>query len=66
MMLKVFFYLHLAGLALIGVGLYLLLFTDLTQQVSGMVAVSSALGLGGVLISPYPVVKFITWSQQQD
>lgn len=66
MMLKVFFYLHLAGLALIGVGLYLLLFTGLTQQVSGMVAVSSALGLGGVLTSPYPVVKFITWSRQQD
>ncbi|OIQ47084.1 MAG: hypothetical protein BM565_08460 [Gammaproteobacteria bacterium MedPE] len=65
-MLKVFFYLHLAGLALIGVGLYLLLLTEQTQQVSGMVAVSSALGLGGVLISPYPVVKFITWSRQQD
>lgn len=65
-MLKVFFYLHLAGLALIGVGLYLLLLTEQTQQISGMVAVSSALGLGGVLISPYPVVKFITWSRQQD
>lgn len=65
-MLKVFFYLHLTGLALIGVGLYLLLLTEQTQQVSGMVAVSSALGLGGVLISPYPVVKFITWSRQQD
>ena len=66
MMLRVFFYLHLAGLTLIGVGLYLLLFTEQTQQVSGMVVVSSALGLGGVFISPYPVIKFIAWSQQQD
>lgn len=64
-MLRLFFYLHLAGLALIGVGLYLLLMTDTTQTVGGMVAASSALGIGGVMISPYPVVKFIQWSQKQ-
>lgn len=65
-MLKAFFYLHLAGLGLIALGLYLLLLTDSASQVSGMVMLSSALGIGGVMISPYPVVKFIEWSKRQD
>lgn len=65
-MLKVFFYLHLLGLGLIAFGLYLLLLTDSAEQVSGMVMLSSALGIGGVMISPYPVVKFIEWSNRQD
>lgn len=64
-MLRFFFYLHLAGLLLIGTGLYLLLLTNVTAEVSGMVMTSSALGLGAVAISPYPVIKFIAWSQQQ-
>jgi len=64
-MMRFFFYLHLAGLVAISTGLYLLLFTSLTAQVSGMVMASSALGLGAVAISPYPVIKFIAWSQKQ-
>ncbi|MDP2559678.1 hypothetical protein [Psychrobium sp. 1_MG-2023] len=64
-MIKFFLYLHLAGLCLIGVGLYMLLMTDASAQVSGMVALSSALGLGGVMISPYPVIKAIEWMKRQ-
>jgi hypothetical protein len=64
-MLRIFFYIHLAGLLLIGTGLSLLLLTDITSEVSGMIMASSALGLGAVAISPYPVIKFIAWSQKQ-
>jgi len=64
-MLKLFFYLHLIGLGLIAFGLYILLLTDAPAEVSGMVMLSSALGLGGVMISPYPVIKFIAWSKGQ-
>jgi len=63
-MLKIFFYLHLIGLGLIGLGLYWLLLSDMPSTVNGMVMLSSALGLGGVMISPYPVIKFIAWSQR--
>lgn len=65
-MLRIFFYLHLVGLGLIAFGLYLLLLTDAPAQVSGMVMLSSALGLGGVITSPYPVIKFIEWSKRQE
>jgi len=63
-MLKLFFYLHLIGLSLIGLGLYWLLLSDMPSTVNGMVMLSSALGLGGVMVSPYPVIKFIAWSQR--
>ena len=64
-MIKIFLYLHILGLGLIAAGLYLLLLTDASAQISGMVALSSALGLGGVLVSPYPVIKMIQWAQRQ-
>ena len=64
-MQRIFFYLHLIGLALISAGLYSLLLTTFTSDVKGMIITSCALGLGAVLISPYPVVKFINWSQSQ-
>ena len=64
-MIRIFLYLHLAGLGLIACGLYLLLLTDTSSQVSGMVMLSTALGLGGVLVSPYPVIKFIQWANRQ-
>jgi len=64
-MVKFFFYLHLVGLGLIAFGLYLLLLTDAAGDISGMVMLSTALGIGGVMISPYPVIKFIAWSKRQ-
>jgi hypothetical protein len=65
-MLKIFFYLHLVGLALIGIGLYLLLFGGGGQEVNGMLLIATTLGLGGLMISPYPVVKAIQWMHKKD
>ena len=65
-MLKIFFYLHLVGLALIGIGLYLLLFGGGGQEVNGMLLIATTLGLGGLMISPYPVVKAIRWMHKKD
>jgi hypothetical protein len=65
-MLKIFFYLHLVGLALIGVGLYLLLLGGGGQEVNGMLLIATTLGLGGLMISPYPVVKAIQWMHKND
>ena len=64
-MQRIFFYLHLLGLSLISVGIYLLQFTIYTTDIKGMVITSCALGLGAVMISPYPVIKFIEWSDRQ-
>ena len=65
-MLKIFFYLHLVGLALIGVGLYLLLLGGGGQEVNGMLLIATTLGLGGLMISPYPVVKAIQWMHKKE
>jgi len=65
-MLKIFFYLHLAGLALIGIGLYLLLYGGGGLEVNGMLLIAATLGLGGLMISPYPVVKAIQWMHKKD
>lgn len=65
-MLKIFFYLHLAGLTLIGIGLYLLLLGDGGQEVNGMLLIATTLGLGGLMISPYPVVKAIQWMHKKE
>ncbi|MCW8329898.1 hypothetical protein MD588_13895 [Photobacterium sp. SDRW27] len=64
-LLKVFKLLHIVGL----MGLAILFATDLGQTVNGMVVISSLLGLGGVMISPFPVAIFIQWasdSKQKD
>ena len=65
--LRAFFYLHLTGLGLIGIGLYLLFFGGETaQQANGMLLVAVTLGLGGLMISPYPVVKAVQWMHEKD
>lgn len=65
-MLKIFFYLHIVGLILIGVGLYLLLYGGAGQEINGMFLIAATLGLGGLMISPYPVVKAIHWMRSND
>lgn len=65
-MIKLFFYLHMAGLALIAIGLYLLLIhPTASSDISGMTWIATTLGLGGLMISPYPVVKAVQWMQKQ-
>ena len=59
-MIRLFFYVHLAGLCLLAVGLYLLFGVDnSTHEVNDILLVSVCIGLGLLLISPYPVVKAI-------
>jgi len=65
-MLKIFFYLHIVGLILIGIGLYLLLYGGAGQEINGMLLIAATLGLGGLMISPYPVVKAINWMRSND
>ena len=65
-MQKIFFYLHLTGLVFILIGLYLLLIHPTAYStIEGMGWIVLALGLGGVMVSPYPVVKAIQWMQKQ-
>lgn len=47
-----------------GLGFYML--TQWSLEISGMLLISSLIGLGLVLMSPYPVVLFIQWAKRQD
>jgi hypothetical protein len=63
--IKIFFYLHIIGLILIGIGLYFLLYGGAGGEVNGMVLIAMTLGLGGLMISPYPMVKAIQWMHKE-
>ncbi len=57
---------HWVGLLLTLAGAYCYFFTELTTTgVTGVLTVASLLGLGLLFMSPYPVVKFIQWAQDQ-
>lgn len=64
-MLKFFLYLHIAGLLIFGVGLYWYFNQGEANGTASMVGIASALGLGLLMISPYPVVKAIQWMMGQ-
>ncbi|GIU47338.1 hypothetical protein [Shewanella algidipiscicola] len=57
---------HWVGVLMLLVGLAIYGFTSLTQQIGGMLLVSSLIGLGLVLMSPFPIVLFIQWGQKQE
>ncbi|GGI99035.1 hypothetical protein GCM10007978_41050 [Shewanella hanedai] len=57
---------HWMGLVLLITGVATYLFTDMSQVVSGMVTVSTLIGLGAVMMSPFPVVLFIQWARRQE
>ncbi|MDR6963865.1 hypothetical protein [Shewanella putrefaciens] len=59
-------FLHWLGVLMLvcGVGGYML--TQWSLDISGMLFISSLIGLGLVLMSPYPVVLFIQWAKQQE
>ena len=65
-MLRIFKYLHFIGLAmlLLGIGLYSL--SNYGNEVAGMLVIASLIGIGSVMMSPYPVVVFIEWAKKQD
>lgn len=62
-MLKI---LHWIGVLLLICGIGVYLFTTMSQEVSGMLLIASLIGVGLVLMSPYPVALFIQWAKKQD
>ena len=64
-MLKFFFYLHFAGLLVLAAGVVGYFSQSELQGATSMVGIASALGLGLMMISPYPVVKAVQWMMKQ-
>ena len=63
--IKLFFYLHLLGLSLIAAGAYLLSGSgDSVRGVNDILGISICIGLGLFLVSPYPVVKAVSWMRK--
>ena len=64
-MIRLFFYLHLLGLCLIAAGAYLLSGSgDSARGVNDILGISVCIGLGLFLVSPYPVVKAVSWMKK--
>ena len=63
--IRVFKILHIIGLMLFITGVISLFMTDIGQNVTGMVAISSLIGLGLVLISPFPVALVFQWASNK-
>lgn len=61
-LLKWFKVMHGVGLVLIAAGGSLLLMTQMVQSLNGVLVISSLLGIGGVLVSPFPVALFFQWA----
>jgi len=53
--IRVFKILHIIGLIMFLAGVTSLFMTDIEQHVTGIIVISSLIGLGLVLISPFPV-----------
>ncbi|MGV6816833.1 MAG: hypothetical protein ACWA44_06135 [Thiotrichales bacterium] len=61
-MIRLFLALHWIGVLLVLGGLYLWLYGDARQgDMNGMLWTAVLLGTGGLLISPYPIVKAFQW-----
>ncbi|OLQ80520.1 hypothetical protein BIT28_15710 [Photobacterium proteolyticum] len=61
-LIRLFKVLHVVGLLMVIAGIALLMATEVGQTVNGMLAISSLIGIGGVLISPFPVALFLQWA----
>ncbi|MCU7976036.1 hypothetical protein L5M43_12315 [Shewanella sp. SW36] len=59
-------FLHWLGVLMLVCGLGFYMLTQWSLEISGMLLTSSLIGLGLVLMSPYPVVLFIQWAKRQD
>lgn len=57
---------HWLGVFMLATGIMLYSFTTLTQEVSGILLISCLIGLGLVLMSPFPMVLFIQWARAQE
>lgn len=59
-------FLHWLGVLMLVCGVEVYMLTQWSLDISGMLFISSLIGLGLVLMSPYPVVLFIQWAKQQE
>ncbi|QYJ98375.1 hypothetical protein K0J45_03805 [Shewanella alkalitolerans] len=57
---------HWLGLAMVLAGLGIYGLTSWTEQIQGILLVSSLIGLGLVMMSPFPIVLFFQWAKAQD
>ncbi len=57
---------HWLGLGLVLVGTGLHYFTLLGDKIMGMTLIASLIGIGLVMMSPFPIALFIQWAQKQD
>jgi hypothetical protein len=64
-LLSLFKALHFIGLFLFLLGLWGYFLTQMSLELSGMLLLSSLIGVGLMLMSPYPIVLFLQWAQQQ-
>ncbi|GGQ19960.1 hypothetical protein [Shewanella litoralis] len=64
-MIKLLKILHFVGIAMLLVGVYLYLQTELGQQVSGMLVIALLIGIGTLIMSPLPVALVIEWARKQ-
>ena len=56
---------HWVGVCMLLAGLAIYGFTSLTQEINGMLLVATLIGLGLVMMSPFPIVMFIQWAKTQ-
>ncbi|MCL1041730.1 MULTISPECIES: hypothetical protein [Shewanella] len=57
---------HWLGLIMVLAGLGIYGLTQWTEQIQGILLVSSLIGLGLVMMSPFPIVMFIQWAKAQE
>lgn len=59
-------FLHWLGVLMLVCGLGIYLLTQWSLDISGMLLIATLIGLGLVLMSPFPVVLFVQWAKRQD
>jgi len=57
---------HWVGVLMLMIGLAIYAFTSLTQEINGMLIVATLIGLGLVMMSPFPIVMFFQWARSQE
>lgn len=57
---------HWLGLTAVLLGTGTHYFTNFGSEVSGMTVIASLIGIGLVMMSPFPIALFIQWAQKQD
>jgi uncharacterized protein with FMN-binding domain len=64
-LLTLFKWLHFLGLLMFILGLCGYAFTTLQLTLNGILALSVLIGVGLMIMSPYPIVLFLQWAQKE-